>query len=296
MDWKKKLGFVVPSWNTVFEYECQRLAPEGVSVHFTRMKHTDDKEKTFLQMINGVSYQAELLSHASLDAICFGPTAGSFVRPKIAQEIIEVIEDRTGIPATTTSTALVEALREMDISRVAIASSYPQWLNERLASFLDGKGIKTVAEKGLDIECPAFLPPERSMEVAREVDSPEADCIFISCTNFRAIEGVEKLEEELGKPVLTSNTTALWHTLVKSGYDAPVSGGGRLLKERLAPVKKEVKKYFSKYSCAWRINNHSIKSATWLFRSIRNELGTDCGKPAAPLRSCLMYTVCVANS
>ena len=229
MDWKKKLGFIVPSWNTVMEYECQRLAPEGVSTHFTRIKHTDDEEETLLHMLTEVPDLADLLGHASLDAICFGCTGGSFVRPGMDQEIIEVIKERTGIPATTTSTALVEAMRAMDISRVAIASPYPKWLNERLVAYLEDKGIKTVTEKGLDTECPAFLGPENSMKLAREVDSPEADGIFISCTNFRALEGVEELEQELGKPVLTSNTTAMWHTLLTSGYDVPTSGGGRLL-------------------------------------------------------------------
>ena len=237
-DWKKKLGFIVPSWNTVMEYECQRLAPEGVSVHFTRIKHTDDEEETLLHMIEKIPHLADLLAHASLDALCFGCTGGSFVRPGMDQEITDLIEERTGIPATTTSTALVEAMRAMGVARVAIAWPYPRWLNERLVSHLEGKGIETVAEKGLDTECPAFLPPERSMALAREVDSPDADGIFISCTNFRALEGVEALEAELGKPVLTSNTTALWHTLLKSGFDEPVSGGGRLLRERLAPARK----------------------------------------------------------
>lgn len=236
MDWKKKLGFMVPSWNTVMEYECQRLAPEGVSTHFTRINHTDDEEDTLLHMVKEVPNLADLLSHASLDAICFGCTGGSFVRPGMDQEIIDVIKDRTGVPATTTSTALVEAMRAMSISRVAIASPYPKWLNERLVTFLKEKGIETVTEKGLDTECPAFLGPENSMKLAREVDSPEADGIFISCTNFRALEGVEELEEELGKPVLTSNTTAMWHTLVTSGYDVPASGGGQLLREALAPA------------------------------------------------------------
>jgi maleate isomerase len=218
------------------EYECQRLAPEGVSTHFTRINHTDDEEDTLLHMVKEVPNLADLLSHASLDAICFGCTGGSFVRPGMDQEIIDVIKDRTGVPATTTSTALVEAMRAMSISRVAIASPYPKWLNERLVTFLKEKGIETVTEKGLDTECPAFLGPENSMKLAREVDSPEADGIFISCTNFRALEGVEELEEELGKPVLTSNTTAMWHTLVTSGYDVPASGGGQLLREALAPA------------------------------------------------------------
>ena len=237
-EWKKKIGFMVPSWNTVMEYECWRLAPEGVSVHFTRIPHTDDEEETLLQMIQEVPHMADMLADAGLDAICFGCTGGSFVRPGVDKEIADMIQERTGIPSTTTATALVEAMREMGISRVAIASPYPRWLNERLVGFLDNMGIETVAEKGLDTECPAFLPPERSMELAREVDTPDADGIFISCTNFRALEGVEALEAELGKPVLTSNTTAMWHTLLKAGYDEPVPGGGRLLRERLATAPK----------------------------------------------------------
>lgn len=233
-DWKKKLGFIVPSWNTVMEYECQRMAPEGVSVHFTRIKHTDDEEETLLHMIHEVPHLAELLGHASMDAICFGCTGGSFVRPGMDEEIIKVIKDKTGIPATTTSTALVEAMRETGVSRVAIASPYPQWLNERLVEFLRNHGIQTVAEKGLNTECPAFLPPEKSMALAREVDSPDAEGIFISCTNFRALEGVMILEAELGKPVLTSNTTAMWHTLRTAGFDGPGILGGRLLRDHLA--------------------------------------------------------------
>ncbi|MEE9257639.1 MAG: aspartate/glutamate racemase family protein [bacterium] len=234
VDWKKKLGFIVPSWNTVMEYECQRMAPGGVSVHFTRIAHTDDEEETLLHMIEKIPELAELLAHASLDAICFGCTGGSFVRPGMDKEITDLILEKTGIPATTTATALVEGMREMGIARVAIASPYPQWLNDRLGGFLRQHGIEVVREKGLDIECPAFLPPEKAEEAAREVDSPEADGIFISCTNFRSLEFVEKLEAELGKPVLTSNTTALWHTLRTAGFDEPAALGGSLLREHMA--------------------------------------------------------------
>lgn len=237
-DWKKKIGFIVPSWNTVMEYECQRMAPEGVSVHFTRIKHTDDEEETLLHMIHEVPHLAELLAHASLDAICFGCTGGSFVRPGMDVEITEAIFEKTGIPATTTASALVEAMRASNISRVAIASPYPQWLNDRLVTFLKDHDIEAVREKGLNTECPAYLPPERSMALVREVDGPDVDGIFVSCTNFRALENVDTLEKELGKPVLTSNTTAMWHTLRVAGFDEPGTLGGRLLRERLAPAPK----------------------------------------------------------
>ncbi len=237
-DWKKKIGFIVPSWNTVMEYECQRMAPEGVSVHFTRIAHTDDEEETLLHMIEVVPELADLLGHASLDAICFGCTGGSFVRPGMDEDIIGVIQDRTGIPATTTSTALVEAMREMGVAKVALASPYPQWLNDKLGVFLADKGIDVVAEKGQNIECPAYLPPENSEALASEVDCPEADGIFISCTNFRSLESVDKLEAALEKPVLTSNTTAMWHTLRVAGFEGDAAGGGALMREHLTPARR----------------------------------------------------------
>ena len=133
-EWKKKIGFMVPSWNTVMEYECWRMAPEGVSVHFTRIPHTDDEEETILHMIKEVPHMADMLADAGLDAISFGCTGGSFVRPGVDKEIADMIEERTGIPSSTTSTALVEAMREMGIARVAITSPYPRWLNARLVS------------------------------------------------------------------------------------------------------------------------------------------------------------------
>jgi len=42
-------------------------------------------------------------------------------------------------------------------------------------------------------------------EFAKKLNHEDADEIFISCTNFRAIEYIEKLEQELDKPVFTSN-------------------------------------------------------------------------------------------
>ena len=78
------------------------------------------------------------------------------------------------------------------------------------------------------------------MALAREVDCPEADGIFISCTNFRSLEGIETLEAELGKPVMTSNTTTMWDTLRKAGFDEPGRVGGSLLREHLATPRKQL--------------------------------------------------------
>ena len=41
---QKKLGLIVPSWNTVMESEVQRMDGGEMSVHSMRIPHTADTE------------------------------------------------------------------------------------------------------------------------------------------------------------------------------------------------------------------------------------------------------------
>ena len=230
-DWLARIGFIVPSWNTVMEYETARMAPPGVSLHFARIPHTSDAEEVLLKIIDEAPHVAETLAHAKVDAICFGCTGGSFVRPEADREIAQRIRQRTGVPAATTSAALVEALKAVGARRVAIASPYPAWLNERLAALMKRQGLEVLAARGLGDDRPAKYPPQRAAELAREVNLPEADAVFISCTNFRSLEVIEPLEAELGKPVISSNTSALWKMLRLIGIGAAVPGAGQLFRQ-----------------------------------------------------------------
>ncbi|MEM0285000.1 MAG: hypothetical protein QXU85_05125 [Sulfolobales archaeon] len=54
--------------------------------------------------------------------------------------------------------------------------------------------------------------------------------MFISCTNFRTLEVVGVLEEELGLPVVSSNTASMWFALRTAGIRDKLNYG-RLLRE-----------------------------------------------------------------
>jgi maleate isomerase len=229
-EWKYQLGIIVPSWNTAMEYECWRMAPEGISLHASRIPHTDDSEATLLHMVEKAPGAAEVLGHAKVSAICFGCTGGSFVRPGYDQEIIDGIVAATKTPTTTTSTAINEALKYLGVKNVAIASPYPEWLNDRLAKFLEDSGFRVVSKRGLNVECPAFLPPDHAYKVACDANCKEAEVILISCTNFRSLEVIEKLEMDLGKPVISSNTASMWKLLQLAGSEDKVKEAGRLFR------------------------------------------------------------------
>jgi maleate isomerase len=228
-DWKYQLGLIVPSWNTTMEYECWRMAPPGVSIHSARIAHTADTDEALLHMVDVAPESAQLLAHAKVQGICFGCTGASFIKPGIDQDVIKNIEKATNIPATTTSTAMKDALFHLGIKSLSIASPYGERINNYLAEFLRSFGFKVISQKGLDVDCPSFLAPDNAYRVVKEVDRKETEAIVISCTNFRSLEVIEKLEQELSKPVISSNTVSMWKLLQLAGIKEKIPGGGKLL-------------------------------------------------------------------
>ena len=69
----------------------------------------------------------------------------------------------------------------------------------------------------------------RAYELGRSIDMREAEALLISGTGLPTAGIIQRLENELGKPVVTGQTAALWHALRVAGVDARVSGYGRLL-------------------------------------------------------------------
>lgn len=229
---QKKLGLIVPSWNTVMEYEVQRMAGGAMSVHTARIPHTADTEENLLWLATQATGAAKLLAHAKVDVICYGCTASGFLKgPEQDRGISAEIEASTGIPAATTSAAVTDALRSLGATRVSLASPYEAWLNERVRAYLEAAGFEVMAIQGLGTQAHSTVTPERIGALAREVDRPEAQAIFISCSNFRTLEIIESLEQTLGKPVVTSNSASMWKMLRLLRDRRALPGAGRLFRE-----------------------------------------------------------------
>ena len=79
---------------------------------------------------------------------------------------------------------------------------------------VDIKGYhEDVADTHLTNKMIGDLQEEDAFAFAKSVDRKEAECLFISCTNFRTIGIIGRLEEDLGKPVLSSNLCTAWFAL-----------------------------------------------------------------------------------
>jgi maleate cis-trans isomerase len=230
--WERKLGLIVPSWNTVNEYEFQQVIHPGMSLHSMRIKITADDEENYSWMGTQVPAAAQLLAHAKVQVICYGCLAGGFVKgPGHDQQIIKDIEAATGIHGVAAAAAVVDALRALQVTRVSVASPYEPWLNEKLREYLNAFGIEVLALKGLGSQAHASFTPEQNAALAAEVDRIESQAVLIACSNFRTLEFIEPMEKTLSKPVISSNLASLWKMLRLLGDRRSLPRAGRLFRE-----------------------------------------------------------------
>ncbi|MPS30125.1 MAG: decarboxylase [Alcaligenaceae bacterium] len=240
--WKAKIGLIVPSTNTVNEPEFWRLAPEGVTIHTARaMLLGPATEESYYKMAEAVNGAADELATAEVDVVAYGCTSGSIICP--LPELIRNMSQRTGTPAIATAGAVVAALRALGARKIAVGTPYVDFVNESEDKFLRDYGFDVLTLQGLRLgetqeerRGIGRVPPEMVFRLARAIDRPDADAIFISCTNLATFDVIAEIERELGKPVVTSNQACFWACLRLLGLRTAISDYGTLLETRLDPI------------------------------------------------------------
>ena len=240
--WQAKIGLIIPSTNTSNEPEFYRMAPPGVTIHTCRVLLVGETtQESYLRMAASLEEASASLATAEVDVIAYSCTSGSIMCP--LPQLLKSMTDKTGTPATAASAAVVAALRTLGAERIAVATPYPELVNRKQKNFLEEYGFRVTHLHGLDLghtqeERRAInrIPPEAVFRLARMVDRPDAQAIFLSCTAMPTIDVIANLEKELGKPVISSNTAVFWSCLRLLGIKTPVMGYGRLLEECLDPI------------------------------------------------------------
>ncbi|HYC46647.1 MAG TPA: aspartate/glutamate racemase family protein [Burkholderiales bacterium] len=239
--WRARLGRINPSPETVGDEEWRRQCPDGVTVVSTRMFIERVDAPGLTHMVTQVERAARELATARVGVILMAGTAGAFNGgPGFDRELVKRIEDASGTRATTTMTAVLEALRALRARKLAVATSYIEPVDAALRDVLIAEGFDVLGIRGMGILKSIDMgdvQPKRTYEFAGEVfrAEPDADAYFISCGNLRGLEAAARLEQELGKPVITSNQAGLWQALQMCGVaPSEVTGGGQLFRVEAA--------------------------------------------------------------
>jgi maleate cis-trans isomerase len=171
--------------------------------------------------------------------VVYGCTSGSFFEgPEWNAKICAQLTDITGAPTVTTAGAMAECLVAGGHKKVAVVTPYVELTNERLKDFLRAFGIR-VTHLGtfdmLDMFDHAKILPEEIYRKVRESDSDEAEALFVACTQLRALEVLDLLERDLGKPVYSAIQATAWQAYATLGIDPGIRDCGSLLRRLSEP-------------------------------------------------------------
>ena len=158
--WRARIGLLTPHADIGPEAEFGAMAPDGVSIHATRvplgvyapdgkMDQTiaDDPVRSFAEPPL-VDDAAELLAAAPLHAIVYGFTSSSYVRRAADDAALKKrLEARTrGIPVVIPCAAAVVALTLLGVAKLALIN--PPWfsveLSQQGAGYFQAKAFEVV--------------------------------------------------------------------------------------------------------------------------------------------------------
>jgi maleate isomerase len=247
--------FIVGS-EAVPEAEWYAMAPPHVSVHAARVTARApwakwNTERSDITLEPDVTRGAQQFASMRLTAAVIGHSSSSFAGGKgwdeaVVTNLSNILAADT--QATTNGLDCMAALRTVGIQKPLLV--LPAWFGDKIAD----AGMRYCTEHGCSPAAalrydpgpkwrdvpPAELYP-RGMGFEQEIDPlydqiiaacpPSADGIFIAGTGFRCVAIIDKLERQLGLPVITANQASLWHCLRLSGVETKVRGYGRLLAE-----------------------------------------------------------------
>lgn len=241
-----RVGLIVPSSNTTMETELPELfrrQREATGLRYTfhsaraAMKRVDREE--LLAMVGKAGECATAVSDADVEVIAYACLVAVMAQgPGAHQESERVIAEAAadnGHPAKVVSSAgaLVRTLRSLGAERVALVAPYMRPLTRVVCGYLAGEGIEVIDAASLEVPdnlAVGRLDPAELPAVARRLRREGADAVVLSaCVQMPSLPAVQRVEDELGLPVLTAATATAYETLHALGHRPAIPDAGRLL-------------------------------------------------------------------
>ena len=229
---------MVPPGNPTIEPEMTALAPAGVSLHFHRMDAgggvpgaLDNQDRRTSAMIDSLDAAVPLLAAVKPDIIVIAHTATSYHLGRDREAaLLGRLGEANGMPVVTAFGAVAAALARLGVRRLALGAPYSAETTAQGRAHLESHGFQVVRAENLQGVTNIYdETAERAYRLARGVDTPEAEAVFLTGTGMPTLPVLDMLEQDLGKPVISSASALMWHALRRCGVREPIAGYGRLL-------------------------------------------------------------------
>ena len=187
--------------------------------------------ENLIKMSNTVTEVSEdILPNEKLDCVVYGCTSGT-VAAGYENIKSKINKAKPEAKVTTPSTAALNALKKMNIKKIAIFTPYSKILNDDVLSYFKKENFTVTSNSYFDITNDLDIgkvDPDYLYETLCNMDLGDADALFVSCTALPALSIIDKLEKKLKKTVLSSNQVLIWDTLQSIGKTQSIEGFGKL--------------------------------------------------------------------
>lgn len=234
-----RIGLLALTNDYVVERDMMAMRPGDDQVHLfsARVPFEGECEPEALAAMAGRLTEATdtILPGGRLDSVIYSCTSGTAT---IGAENVaaSIRASRPEAVAITPITAAHAAFAALGLTRISVLTPYTDAVTATTVAALESGGVSAERVLCLGIEVSddiSAVTPGSILNAALEADDPQAEGVFISCTDFRAVQVVEQLEAQLGKPVITANQATFWHAVRSAGYNKSVRGFGKLLRSPL---------------------------------------------------------------
>jgi maleate cis-trans isomerase len=237
--WRARIGNMSPSaCAEIPPYEFYRVAPEGVTIVSTNLVIRDAREASQVE----ASWQRfdtafEDLLHTKVDQITLSGAplvlANGVDRHR---QLLQEYRKRLPVPVGTSPQSFADGLKHLGAVKLAVATSFIPAHNELVRAFLISEGFDVLGIESLDTGMTtlekALLSPAQVFRHVRAVGRryPTCDAVLITSSAWPTLTVIQALEDDLGKPVVSSSMGQIWWPLKTLGIKAEIKGYGELLR------------------------------------------------------------------
>ena len=229
-----KVGLIALSTDQTIEKDFKNICsnlPLDIFINRIHNQNPLTKENLLKMREDLASVTKKILPDEKLNTIAYGCTSGTIT---IGEDSVKekILSAKPGSYVTTPVTSAIKAFKLMNIKKIALFTPYPDPVNKIILEYFTKKNIEVLSFASLNLNLDsefANVDPNYILEISSKLETKNADALFISCTALPVLNILDKLEQTIKKPVLSSNQTLIWDTIRSIGYKSPIKGYGKLL-------------------------------------------------------------------
>jgi maleate cis-trans isomerase len=232
-----QLGYIIPHRYTDMDaYQFYKVAPEGVMLVTTGLdlkEYTIDSVEAQMPALNSA---LDLLAKRGVNRISLsGVPVAAALGPKRMRALLAEASARTGIECDTDMEAHISSMKNLGVTKLAIASRWPDAVNNAVAQYLATEGIEVVITKSQgrslaqNKEAKALADHQLALDLGREAlkAAPQAQGLLLPGGLWYAIYAVPILEAEFGKPVFLNVLSTTSAAMRSKSYKSKIQGSGK---------------------------------------------------------------------